>query len=299
MGTIFDIKRYAIHDGPNIRTTVFLKGCPLRCVWCHNPEGMDASIQLLWNAASCLGCGACIEACPHDALSLENRTLTRDETQCQVCQTCVSTCPALCHESTGREATVDEVLIEIQKDIPFFDQSGGGVTFSGGEPLMQPQFLLDLLQACGRLGLHRAVDTSAHAPTHRVQEIAAHTELFLVDIKHMDPSIHRHYTGVDNALILRNIEMLSKEGAAIIIRIPLIDGFNTDETHLKRSAQFLASLHGIQRVDLLPLHTIARGKYKKLGKHVEPTILKPPSAETCDRSVSVFENMGLRVTLGG
>jgi pyruvate formate lyase activating enzyme len=206
--TIFAIKRYALHDGPNIRTTIFFKGCPLACHWCHNPEGIDFKIKILILTGQCVGCGECIDICRKNALHLTAQGIHREIEKCTFCRTCVETCPALVHESTGWQVTTEQLLTEIKKDLPFYDQSGGGVTLSGGEPLCQPESLLALLQECGALGINRTVDTSGYAPTEILMRVAEHTELFLFDLKHMDNKLHRQYTGVANDLILHNLQTL-------------------------------------------------------------------------------------------
>ena len=205
-GKIFAIKRFSLHDGPHLRTTVFLSGCPLSCDWCHNPEGMSATVRIVSSPDKCIGCGECVEHCPSTALSRGAGGIERDTDSCDVCGECVHRCPALAHEQTGWRTTVAEVMAEVEKDLPFYDQSGGGVTFSGGEPFDQPDFLMALLKACGRLSIHRTVDTSAYTSSRILLEAAEHTELMLCDIKHMDPALHKRYTGVDNKQILINIQ---------------------------------------------------------------------------------------------
>ena len=299
MGTVFAIKRYAIHDGPNIRTTIFLKGCPLSCQWCHNPEGLEREITMLWNREKCVGCGECIERCPSQSLTRETNGLRRHKKLCSCCRKCAAICPALAHESTGWEASVSEIMVEIKKDIPFYDQSGGGVTFSGGEPLMQPQFLLALLRACGELGIHRVVDTSAYVKTELLLDIADHAEMFLIDLKHMDSDMHRVYTGVPNELILHNIEVLARRGKAIHIRIPLIEGVNSDDENIRLSAEFLAALPGIEHVDLLPYHDIATGKYTKLGQGEKNIHFAPMTTEKVMHCTKILTEKNLKVQVGG
>lgn len=299
MGTVFAIKRYAIHDGPNIRTTIFLKGCPLRCQWCHNPEGLERQTAMLWNEDKCVGCGECLESCPTQSLTRKEGELSRDDVNCSRCLTCVDICPALAHESTGWEASVSEIMAEIKKDIPFYDQSGGGVTFSGGEPFMQPQFLLELLRACGELGIHRVVDTTAYVKTELLLDIAEHVEMFLIDLKHMDSDMHRLYTGVPNELILYNIGVLARHGKTIHIRIPLIEGVNSDDRNMRLSAEFLADLPGVESVDVLPYHDIASSKYAKLGQGAKSIHFAPMTKERVMHCTKILSEKNLKVQVGG
>jgi len=299
MGRIFAIKKYAIHDGPDIRTTVFFKGCPLSCHWCHNPEGLNNKIELIWLADRCVGCKECIDICHHGALSSGDKGILRDMEICTGCGSCAVNCPAIAHQSTGWEASVDEIMDEIKKDIPFYDQSGGGVTFSGGEPLMQPEFLLELLHRCGELEIHRAVDTSAYASTDLLLTIAQETDLFLIDIKHMESSKHLEFTGVKNEAILANIEALAAAGKEMTIRVPLIEGINTDAANLIGSADFIVSLESVSQVDLLPYHSIAGAKYRKLDLHNPGVHFRPLDKEKIEQCVSYFTERGLNVQVGG
>ena len=299
MGTVFAVKKYAIHDGPSIRTTVFFKGCPLACPWCHNPEGMDSGIALVWNKDRCIGCMACVAGCAQKSLVFENHILKRDPGACMQCLHCTDICPALAHEALGREADVADIMAEILKDSPFYDTSGGGVTFSGGEPLMQPDFLVALLKACGRSGIHRAVDTSCFAPSRVVLAVADHCDLFLVDLKHMDSEIHQQYTGVPNEKIKKNIALLARKGHDMRVRIPMIAGVNMDEKNIQASAGFLASLPGIQGVDLLPYHSTAGSKYKKLGLADNSGRFAPVSSRQVDRCADILKQHKLKVQVGG
>ena len=299
MGRIFAIKKYAIHDGPNIRTTVFLKGCPLSCLWCHNPEGMNTDIALLTTGDKCIGCNTCIDACVNQSLSRDNNSITLDDSRCSLCLNCLEACPACVYESTGWEASVEEVVGEVKKDIPFYDQSGGGVTFSGGEPLLQHEFLLELLRKCGNLGIHRVVDTSGYAATPTMLGIARETDMFLIDLKHMDNARHRHFIGVDNELILHNISTLADQGEEIYLRIPLIEGFNCDEDNIAECGRFIAALPGVNDVDLLPYHAIAAAKYKKLGLPNPGDQFASVPEEKITRYTEILNQYGLHVQVGG
>ena len=296
---IFAVKRYALHDGPNIRTTIFFKGCPLSCHWCHNPEGIAKDINIISLSDKCVGCSACIDNCPTGALSLSAEGIDRDITLCSLCGDCVDVCPALSHEATGWTTDISQLMGEIKKDLPFYDNSGGGVTFSGGEPLMQPDFLLELLQECGKLDIHRAVDTSGFAPTSTMMSIAEQTDLFLFDIKHMDSEKHRFYTGVPNDLILHNLKALSAAGHPINARIPLISGVNDDENNIRATALFLSACPTVKRVDILPYHPSARAKYKKLDIGYQGEKMQVPENEKIAGVVSLLSEFGLDVRIGG
>lgn len=298
-GTTFAIKRYALHDGPDLRVTVFLQGCPLSCRWCHNPESLHASPFMLTVPGKCVGCGECISACPQGALFPGSGGMVRDQEACIACGLCAEVCPALAHECMGVKSSVEEVMAQIQKEIPFFAEGNGGVTFSGGEPLAQPDFLEALLRACGDLDLHRAVDTSGFASSGTITRIARHTDLFLYDIKHMDPAAHRRATGVDNALILSNLRLLADSGARINLRLPLIPGINDDQENIRATGLFAASLPGIRAIDVLPYHASARSKYTKLGMAYPGDGIPPCETEGVERAVTILQDFGLAVRIGG
>lgn len=192
---LFDIKRYAINDGPGIRVTIFMKGCPLACVWCHNPEGISPRAEKLYTRKKCIGCGACVDVCPTGALTLTEAGIVTDRSLCRTCGRCAEVCPTLAMEMSGREYSIDEVMREIEKETVFMDRSEGGVTFCGGEPLSHPSDLVALLDRCGALGIHRAVDTTLFASPDTVRSVMERTDLFLVDLKHMDSGSHRRFTG--------------------------------------------------------------------------------------------------------
>jgi pyruvate formate lyase activating enzyme len=293
-GTIFDIKKYAIHDGPGIRTTVFFQGCPLSCWWCHNPEGQSRLPVLLYRANRCVLCGICAEICPQNGISI-NEVATTDQTQCDVCGECAEVCFYGAREISGREMSVAEVLAKIERDVPFYDQSGGGVTFSGGEPLMQSEFLAALLQECKAREIHTVVDTSGYAAWEALDSIRRDVDLFLYDLKLMDQVRHKQYTGVSNELILNNLERLAESGKQIFVRIPLIPGINDDAENLQESAAFIAGLPSIIGVELMGYHDIAAAKYEALGMAYPLPDTVPPSEEAMQKAARYFEDRGLSV----
>ena len=233
-GIIFDIKKYALHDGPGIRCTVFLKGCPLRCSWCHNPESWQAEPEPMVRPVRCVRCGRCVEICPKSAISLHHGTPATDAARCTRCGTCLTVCPANARQIVGRTVSASEVLAEIEKDVIFYDTSAGGVTFSGGEPLMQPEFLESLTAGCRTLDIHTAVDTCCYAEPEVVRRIAESVDMFLCDIKHLDPDKHKKFTGVENRLILDNIALLASLGKEVIVRVPVVQGVNDDRSEERR-----------------------------------------------------------------
>jgi len=298
-GQIFNVMRFSTHDGPGIRTTVFLKGCPLSCWWCHNPENWQHVPSEVYIADRCIGCGVCIEACPNRALDRTPQGITVDPNRCAHCGRCVDACPSEARERTGWPVTVPELLSTIERDIPFYEQSKGGVTFSGGEPLCQAEFLMAMLKACGRLEIHRAVDTCGYAASDVLLQVARFTDLFLFDLKALDPVTHRENTGVDNAGILANLRQLSGSGADIVIRIPLIPGVNDDERRLSEIGEFIAALPRKHPVDLLPYHAAAAGKYKKLGIDLHGANVTPASTERIAEIAHHLSGFGLTVRVGG
>jgi len=266
-GVVFDVKRGSAEDGPGIRTTVFLKGCPLRCVWCHNPEGLDPGPVLSLTPGRCVHCGACAEACPEGAISLAAGGVpTTDRDRCVACGRCVDACPTGARELRGAAWSSAALVAEVARDRPFFDASGGGVTFSGGEPLAQPAFLLDCLRACRDRGLHTAVDTSGYAPRAVALAVAAAAGLVLFDLKHPDPARHARFTGVPLRVIADNLRALDAAGASLWLRVPVIPGVNDDADARDGFVALLGTLRRRYPVWLLPYHETAAAKYARLGR---------------------------------
>lgn len=297
---IFDIKRYAINDGPGIRIVIFLKGCNLNCAWCHNPESISGETERMYAPAKCIQCGTCVMACPEKAITLTPEGIITDAELCEMNGRCAEVCPTKAIEISGKPMSVSEIMNEIEKERVFFDQSGGGVTFSGGEPLLQSQFLIELLDECGKRGIHRAVDTAGLVHTEIILHVAKRTDLFLYDLKMIDSEKHRKWVGVPNEKILENLKVLAETGAKIIIRIPLIGGVNDDAENMKATARFVAELSGEKKeVNLLPYHKIAQTKYQKLGRPDEFQLLEEPTKEAKTRAVSIFKQLGLEASIGG
>ena len=296
MSYIFDIKRYSINDGPGIRLTVFFKGCPLSCTWCHNPEGINKGQNKLYNRQKCLNCLTCVNICPQTALAMIYDDISTDTSLCTGCGKCAESCPTKALEMSGKEMSTNEIMKIIEKEIIIFDQSRGGVTFCGGEPLYYKEALIELLDRCRKLSIHTTLDTSLHANPELVKEVAQKCDLLLIDIKHMDSDLHFKYTGVKNELILSNIKMVAKMGIPYIIRIPLIEGVNADEKNMAETANFISSLPGkMPKVEFLPYHDIAKGKHTKLGSVYNPdnVPMEKPSKEVIERCVKTFKTAGI------
>jgi pyruvate formate lyase activating enzyme len=296
-GTVLRVERFAIHDGPGIRTTVFLKGCPLRCAWCHSPESQDMDPEFMPLADRCIRCGACTDACPHHVRPAADAVAVAP-IACTTCGTCASVCPSGARDLVGYRTTVPALLALLERDRIFYDESGGGVTFSGGEPLMQPDFLIEAVEACHDGGIHVAVDTCGLGDTATLLEVAQLTDLFLFDLKLMDEDRHRTYTGASNARILENLQRLASAHRHVVVRFPLVPGVNDDEGNVRAMGAFLASLR-LTRVDVLPYHRAGLAKYHRLLRPYALPDTQPPAPEAVLRAARVLEGCGLIVRPGG
>jgi pyruvate formate lyase activating enzyme len=295
-GIVFDIRRFSVHDGPGIRTTVFLKGCPLQCAWCHNPESQSAEPELIKRPSRCLRCGACVEACPEDAVRLDFDGPTTDLARCERCGLCVDACFSGARELAGREVSAAQAMAMIERDRPFYDESGGGVTFSGGEPLLQPEFLLELLGSCRKMEICTALDTCGYAPWAVLDRVRGDVDLFLYDLKTLDDDQHRVLTGVSNRLILENLRALSEGGHTIVLRVPLIPGINDEDDNIRRTGALAASLPTPVRVELLPYHRIGVEKYGRVARQYLLPQVQPPSQERLAQVADILKaEFGLRV----
>ncbi|WMJ88182.1 glycyl-radical enzyme activating protein [Anaerocolumna sp. MB42-C2] len=299
---VTDLQKYCIHDGTGIRTTVFFKGCPLACTWCHNPETQTYTKQLLVNTEKCTGCGACIKACPTNSVVLRNGISETNRSSCHTCGFCLDYCDSNIRALTGTFYTVDELIQEIEKDKVFYDQSDGGVTLSGGEVLAQDMdYMEELLMKLHNKGYRVNIDTSGYAPFAVIERILPYVDTFLYDIKMMNPDLHKKYTGVDNELILKNLKQLSLKKACVWIRIPVIVGVNAAAHHMIQIADFLkAEQISFKQINLLPYHNTGRNKYNRLQLNYEGDCFNTPAQEELETFLAVFNKFNFtNVKIGG
>lgn len=297
-GLIFDIKKFAVDDGPGIRTTIFLKGCPMRCLWCHNPEGQTLAPELMYRHKKCIRCDECAKICPNQALFLTGKKLTINRKICSLCGVCAKNCPSGALEIIGKEISVEEVMREIEKDSAFYDESKGGITISGGEPLLQIDFTAAILSECKKRSIHTAIDTCGYASPKVIERIKDKVDLFLYDLKIMDDAKHRKYTGKPNRHILKNFRTLAKNGNNLLVRFPILPGINDDRENIQKTADFIL-LNGVKRVCLLPYHRAGIEKYRSLDKRYDLNSIRPPSEQKLNTIKKQLEAYGLIVKIGG
>jgi len=299
-GIIFDIKHYAIHDGPGIRSTVFFKGCSLQCQWCHNPEGIHAEPEIFLRNEKCPSeCRFCISACPNNAIKRKDGSIEVDLSRCDLCCDCEDACVYGALEIIGREVSAKEVMVELEKDSLFYEESFGGVSFSGGEPFEQPKFLEALLEKSKSKDFHTTVDTCGNFNPKLLSNIDGKVDLFLYDLKMIDDKKHRKYTGKSNKKILENLKYLTANGHQVAIRIPLISGINDDEQNIERTVEFLKTLNHVKQINLLPYHSGGCLKQKRLGKKQFQAGFQSPSNKRIEAIKNIFKGNGLSVKVGG
>lgn len=296
--TIINIQKYSIHDGPGIRTTVFFKGCPLNCWWCHNPESQNPIPEIMFFNERCSGCGSCLKRCPQKAVEFVNGFPVIDEIKCTLCGKCSDFCPSNVRELVGKNISVKNLMKEIIKDEVFYEESNGGVTFSGGEPLMYADYLNNVLMICKDKNIHTTIDTSGYAPWDQFEKIIENVDLILFDIKHMNNQKHLEYTGVSNHIILENLKKLSQRGSNIFIRMPIIVGINDDDENINKAVDFLSNLNIIQ-VNLLPYHKMGMDKYRRLNMKYKLSGLETPTEESMNKIADKFKKAGMKIKVGG
>ena len=311
-GKFYDMQGFSVHDGPGIRLTLFMKGCPLHCLWCHSPESQAFPTELNWMEMKCVGiekCGNCLNVCPHNCIKpgkkkmdlQSNEEITvvdTDRTNCDNCGKCAEACTSKALYMCGTDYTLDEVMQRVRRDVPFFKRSGGGITVSGGECLCQPEFLLEILKTCKAEGIHTAVDTTGFAPWPSIEMVLPYTDIFLYDLKNMDSRLHKLATGVPNELILENAQKIAKAGGKFQIRIPMIPLFNDSKESFEQFGKFICSLgDAVEVVQLLPYHKMGTVKWERLQKHNKVFEAIPPKDELVQARKAYLESLGLNVMI--
>jgi len=296
-GLIFDIQRYSVHDGPGIRTLVFLKGCPLRCRWCSNPESQKATPELGFRRALCIGCGVCVDVCSRQAIQLKDTSVEVDRSQCDLCGECVKVCSPEALSIVGRWVTVEQVLAEVERDLIFYELSQGGITISGGEPLAQAHFVEALLKTCKARGMTTAIETAGYAPWSSIERVIRYADLVLYDLKHIDPVVHRQLIGVSNRPILENARRIANLEVPLTMRCPVVPGFNDAPHDMDVLFRFVANLPGVKQVDLIPYHRLGKPKYAMLGRDYVLKEVRPPARQNLERLTQVANRRGLEVNI--
>jgi len=298
-GIITDIQRFSVHDGPGIRTTVFLKGCNLRCAWCHNPETLHPGPELQVLPDKCIDCKACLEACPQGAHEVTGGRRVFHRDRCTACGACAAACYSGALVLVGRRMAADEVMAEVLEDRVFYETSGGGVTVSGGEPLSQREFARGILDRAKQEHLHTAVDTNLASPWQDVAALLPVADLFLVDVKMMDSARHTRWTGAPNALVLENARRLSREGVRMVVRTPVVPGVNDTVEQIGAVADFIRAFPNLEYYELLPYHPLGTGKYRSLGMDYAMEGLTPPKPDTMQALAEAAGERGIAVRVAG
>jgi pyruvate formate lyase activating enzyme len=300
-GVVFNIQHYSIHDGPGIRSTVFLKGCPLRCLWCQNPESQEAVPEVLFVAEKCEGCGACIAACPAGAIGLQEGRARTYRARCTGAGRCAEACPHEARSLMGKRMSAEAVLEDVMADAVFYQGSGGGITLSGGDPLAQPDFAAAICLLAKEVGLHTALDTSGYAPWPVLERVLAHVDMILYDFKCMHDEKHKRFTGVSNRPILANAKRVREQfpHVAFLARFAVIPGYNDDGDNVRQTAAFLRGLGRVAAVHLLPYHNFGEAKYERLERSREPLAIEPLDGERMEEIRAVFEDAGVEAVIGG
>jgi glycyl-radical enzyme activating protein len=294
-GRIFEIQRFSVHDGPGIRTTVFMKGCTLRCLWCHNPEGIDSGNVLSFLPDRCIGCGYCFRTCKRNAHKMHGDHHVLDREACAVCGSCTEECYSRALELVGRDVTVADVLKEVLRDKPFYETSGGGMTLSGGEPLMQAEFSAELLHAAKLAGLHCAIETCGHVTQEKFMRIMADVDLFLYDIKDTNPARHHELTGATNEQVLDNLRFLHDAGAAVLVRLPIIPGLNDLEDHFQGIAGLATRLPKLLGFEIMPYHPLGTSKHFRFGTKDALGAIASPTPTMINTWVGALRGLGVNI----
>lgn len=297
-GTVINIQKYSVHDGPGIRTTVFFKGCPLNCWWCHNPESQRKEHEIMFFKEKCTGCGVCVKRCPQNAIEIKDNYPVVNKDKCNLCGKCTDFCPNNARQYVGKDMTENEIFKELMKDEIFYEESGGGVTFSGGEPMLHADLINEVLNQCRIKGVHTAIDTSGYVSWDKFDKIRDKVDLFLYDLKLMDNERHKKYIGVDNKIILENLKKLSDNGHNIYIRMPIIVGVNDDDENIDKAIKFISELNIIQ-VNLLPYHKMGMDKYKRINMKYKLSGDEKPSDEKMNEIANKFKKAAIKVKIGG
>lgn len=297
-GIICEIEKFAIHDGPGIRTVVFFKGCPLRCLWCSNPETLKMNPQVYYNMNKCISCFSCINVCDDNSIEKNGDKITINRDKCISCDKCIDICPVGALSKVGKDITVDKLFEEIIKDEAYFRNSGGGVTLSGGEVLLQSEFAAEFLKKCKEEYIHTAIETSGYADIDIIKKVIRYTDFIMYDIKHTDDDTHKKLTGVSNKKIIDNLKKISELNKKIVIRIPLIHGLNDSDTNIRNTC-LIAELCGIQEIHILPYHEMGKEKYRQLEKKYSLGGDNRNSDKNLSRVKNIIESYNIKCVVGG